>query len=68
MAQVKRLARETGRTMTQVIEESLRAAVARAERPTGRPITIVTVNGGGVWPGVDLSNSAALLDRMEGIE
>jgi hypothetical protein len=68
MAQVKRLARESGRTMTKVIEDALRVAVARAERPPARTVTIVTFNGDGVQPGVNLDDSAALLDRMDGIE
>ena len=67
MAQVKKLARETGRTMTQVIEDALTGAVTRG-RPSGsRAVAIVTVGGDGLQPGVDLDDSAALLDRMEGI-
>ena len=67
MAQVKKLARESGKTMTQVIEEALRMAVAR-RRPAGpRTVTIVTVTGDGLQPGVDLDDTSALLDRMDGI-
>ena len=69
MAQVKKLARESGRTMTQVIEDALRAAVARDRVPAGpRTVTIVTATGGGLQPGVDLDDTSALLDRMDGIE
>ncbi len=68
MAQVKRLARETGRSMTQVIEDALRVAVARGEGSRPRKVTIVTVNGDGVQPGIDLDDGAALLDRMDGTE
>ena len=68
MAQVKKLARETGRSMTRVIEDALRAAVARGRAPTARTVTIVTFRGDGLQPGVDLDDSAALLDRMDGIE
>jgi len=68
MIQVKKLARETGRSMTQVIEDALRVAVARAGNPPARTVTIVTANGDGVQPGVDLDNSAALLDLMDGRE
>ena len=68
MVQVKKLARETGRSMTQVIEDALRVAVARTGNARARSVTIVTVNGGGLQPGVDLDNSAALLDLMDGRE
>jgi len=68
MAQVKKLARETGRSMTQVVEDALRVAVARAGGARARRVTIVTVNGDGLQPGVDLDNSAALLDLMDGRE
>ena len=67
MAQVKKLARETGRSMTQVIEDALRAAVTPSPAPRARTVTIVTVNGEGLLPGVDLDDSSALLDRMDGI-
>lgn len=68
MAQVKKLARETGRTMTQVIEDALRTAVARRPAAGPRTVTLVTVNGDGLQPGVDLDDTSALLDRMDGIE
>ena len=67
MAQVKKLARETGRTMTQVIEDALTGAVARGRPPRARAVGIVTFSGEGLQPGVDLDDSAALLDRMDGI-
>jgi len=67
MAQVKRLARETGRTMTQVIEDALRVAVVRGRTSAPRTVTIVTATGDGLQPGVDLDDTAALLDRMDGV-
>jgi hypothetical protein len=67
MAQVKKLARETGRTMTQVIEDALTGAVARGRRSGVRDVVIVTAGGDGLQPGVDLDDSAALLDRLDGI-
>jgi hypothetical protein len=68
MAQVKRLARESGRTMTQVIEDALRVAVARGKTTASHPVTIVTATGDGLQPGIDLDDTSALLDRMDGIE
>ena len=66
MAQVKKLARETGRTMTQVIEDALREAIGRRVRPARRSASFTIVHGNGLQPGVDLDNSAALLDLMDG--
>jgi hypothetical protein len=68
MAQVKKLARDTGRSMTQVIEDALRVAVSRGHGPAPRTVIIVTAAGDGLQPGVDLDDSSALLDRMDGIE
>ena len=68
MAQVKRLARETGRSMTQVIEDALRVAVARTGPARPKTLTIVTAGGDGLQPGIDLDDTSALLDRMEGVE
>jgi hypothetical protein len=66
---VKRLATETDRTMTQLIEEALREAVARRDRPPkARKTRLPTFAGGGLRPGVDLDDSAALLDLMEGAD
>jgi metal-responsive CopG/Arc/MetJ family transcriptional regulator len=67
MAQVKKLARETGRSMTEVIEDALRAAVARSGSARPKTVTLVTVSGNGLQPGVDLDDTSALLDRMDGI-
>lgn len=67
MAQAKKLARNTDRTLTQVIEDALRAAVTRPARAAARQVSIVTFKGDGLQPGVDLNDSAALLDLMEGI-
>lgn len=67
MAQVKKLARDTGRSMTEVIEDALRAAVSGSAKPRATRIALVTVNGDGLQPGVDLDDTSALLDRMDGI-
>ena len=58
---------ETGRTMTAVIEEALREALARPTSRAGRtPVDLPTVGGTGLLPGVDLDDGSALLDLMEG--
>ena len=66
--QVKVTAAEEGETVTSFIEEALRAALARHAGAAARGSTYrVTATGsGGLQPGVDLTDSAALLDLMEG--
>lgn len=68
LRQAKRLAAERDETLTGLIEQGLRMVLANAQkRHTRKQISLpVSRVGGGTLPGVDLSNSAALLDRMEG--
>jgi hypothetical protein len=66
LAEAKQLAAATGRTLTAVIEEALRTAVAPRRRPHRRArVRLTVVDGHGVQPGVDLDDSAALLDVMD---
>jgi|PersoiStandDraft_1058852.scaffolds.fasta_scaffold47124_2 hypothetical protein len=62
----KKLARDTDRTLTQVIEEALWIAVSRKAKSGSRSVSFPIFHGDGLQPGVDLDNSAALLDLMEG--
>ena len=65
LVEVKTVAAQSGRTLSAVIEDALRASMARrAERGSIPPLP--TIAGGGLQPGVDLDDSAALLDLMEG--
>ena len=66
LTQTKKFAAETGRTLTAVIEDALREVLAR--RRPGKPypkVKFTTFGGRGLRPGVDLDNSAALLELME---
>jgi len=67
LAETKRLALRTGRSLTAVIEDALREVVAR-QGDSGRrtAVRLTTVGGRGILPGVDLDDSAALLDLLEG--
>jgi len=70
-ALLERAKREAARrktTLTALIEQGLRLAIARpAARPRGERVSLpVCRRGGGTLPGVDLDDSAAVLDRMEG--
>ena len=69
LADAKRLAAETGRSLTTVIEDALREALARRKASRSgsrRRVRFPTFGGKGLRPGVNLDNSAELLDIMEG--
>lgn len=69
MAEVKKLAAATHRTITAVIEDALRETLARREEPKrGRWVKLPVVTGQKVRPGVDLDSSASLLDLTEGTD
>ncbi|HXF67389.1 MAG TPA: ribbon-helix-helix protein, CopG family [Burkholderiales bacterium] len=66
LAEAKKYAAETGRTLTAVLEDALREALARRRtHARAKPVRLKTVKGGGVRPGVDSDDSASLLDLME---
>jgi hypothetical protein len=63
--QVRQRAAERRQTISQVIEESVRESLLRRSDPDRKPFRVLAFNGGGLQPGVDLENNAALLDLME---
>lgn len=66
LRQAKQLAAQSGKSLTSLIEDALRESIAR-QHSTGQrqPVRLVTFRGSGLLPGVDLDDSAALLDLME---
>jgi len=65
LAEAKRHAAESGKTLTSVLEQALRESLARRSvQAKARPMRLKTVKGGGVRAGVDLDDSASLLDLM----
>ena len=65
LAETKLLAAQTGRTLTAVVEDALRETLARRKRSAERsPVSLKTVPGRGLLPGIDLDDSASLLDIM----
>lgn len=65
LAEAKARAARTGTTLNSVVENALRASFA--ERPERRePVSLPTFPGGRLQAGVDLDDSAALLELMEG--
>ena len=66
LVEAKKYAAASGSTLTAVLEAALREKLTRrrAVARTGA-VRLKTVKGGGVLPGVDLDDSASLLDLME---
>lgn len=64
--EAKLLAVRTQRTLTAVIEDALREALARRREPgERRALDLPTFEGQGLQAGVDLDDTSALLDVME---
>lgn len=66
LARAKQLAARSRTTLTAIIEASLRETLARRHRKvTAGPVKLTTYGSGGLQPGIDLNDSAALLAVME---
>ena len=67
MERARQEASRRGITLTSLIEQGLRLALRRPlKRPQQAAVSLPECHaGGGVLPGVDLSDSASLLERME---
>jgi hypothetical protein len=67
LAEAKALAARTGRTLTEVIEDSLRATLSHDPRARAR-VELPVLKGGRVRAGVNLDSMSDLIDIMEGDE
>ena len=66
LADAKRYAAQSGRTLTSLIDEGLRDVLARRAAPSpAAPVKLPTGGTGGLQPGVTLDSNAALLEAME---
>ena len=65
LTQVKKRAAETQTTITDVIEKALREMFQKKTTSTKKRIVLRTFKGNGLHPGIDLDDSANLLDLME---
>ena len=65
LTEVKKRAAETHTSMTAVIEKALRELFQKKPAPTGKKLRLKTFKGKGLQKGIDLDDSASLLDRME---
>jgi antitoxin component of RelBE/YafQ-DinJ toxin-antitoxin module len=70
LAEAKRQAAQSGISLTALIEQSLREHIYRSRSCEIRraPIELRTSGAGGLRDGVDLDDSAGLLDLMEGLD
>ena len=66
LSKAKRHAAEAGTTLTALIEDSLRERLYRHAENVGstRRVRLRTCGGRGTHPGIDLDDSASLLDAM----
>jgi len=66
LADAKKFAIDTNRTLTEVVEDALRVALAqRSPQSKRKPIKLHTCGGKGLQSGVDLNSNAALADLMD---
>lgn len=61
----KAKAAQTGRTVSEVIEDAVRESLRPGSRRGAAVAPLPTFGGSGVMPGVDLNSSAALRDVMD---
>lgn len=67
LAEAKARAATSGRTLSAVVEDALSQALSRRGRSgSGGRVELPTFPGGRLLPGVDLDDSASLLEQMEG--
>ena len=66
MRAAKRRAQQTGRTLTQLLEDCLRAELRQPTRAPRVSEPLPTFSGQGLRSGVDLTDSSALEDVMDG--
>jgi len=67
LQQARRAASARGQTLTSLIEQGLRLALARSSPAVQRPEVRLPVckAGGGTLPGVDINSNSALLDLLD---
>ena len=65
LTEAKERAAREGRSLSEVVSDAVRNSFARVTSTGRRAVRLPTFAGAGVQPGVDLDDSAALLDVME---
>ena len=66
LREARQFAARTGKSLSAVIEDALREALARQHGGAARePVRLITAGGSSPRPDVDLDDSASLLDVMD---
>jgi predicted transcriptional regulator len=65
LRRAKRAALERGTTLTAIVEEALRRALAPEPARRREPVALPSFRADGLQPGVDLDDTASLLDLMD---
>ena len=66
LREAKQLAARTGKSLTALIEDALRESLQRQQAAAKRePVHLITTGGNGLRPGIDLDDTASLLDVMD---
>ena len=65
MSDLKRLAADSGCTLTSVIHDALRESLSRRRSARQNHVELPVFHGSGLQPGVDIADSASLLEVME---
>jgi hypothetical protein len=66
LAEYKRVAADTHRTLSYVIQDALRETLARRREAAARqPVRLPVIGAGGLRPGVDLDDNARTLELLE---
>jgi hypothetical protein len=66
LARAKKLAIDTNRTLTQVVEDALQMALTqKSSASQTKPLKLHTCGGKGLQPGVELNDNAALTELMD---
>ena len=68
LTRAKQAAIERGTTLTAVIEDALRRALAPESSRGRRAPSLPTFHGDGLQPGIDLDDTASLLDAMDELD
>ena len=64
-AELKRVARKTGRPFKELVNATLRAGMRARNRPVPRRYVLHPASLGGVVPGVDLDRALRLADALD---
>jgi hypothetical protein len=65
LSEAKARAARERRSLSEIVGDAVRSSFARTAPADREPVELPTFNGGGLQPGIDLDDSAALLDVME---